>query len=190
MVDQVSALKSHFVVGHSGVAGKSAVMLEEIHDFSLMQIAAWPENLADVGQVLAIATKAERAPRPNTAIVGQAATLLRTEPLKYWIVNQNAHLDLPNISEDDGSVLDITHSRTWIRVTGDQAVGFLNHFLPLDLRDGAFPVGCLASSAIHHVGVSLWHSEEGYNLFIPRGFVVSIWEILCDTAQQYGLEVK
>jgi len=42
---------------------------------------------------------------------------------------------------------------------------------------------------MHHVGVTLWRSTTGYELFIPRGFALSSWEILFDSALQFGVEV-
>jgi sarcosine oxidase gamma subunit len=39
------------------------------------------------------------------------------------------------------------------------------------------------------VGVTLRRSDAGYELFIPRGFAVSLWELLVETAEQFGLEI-
>ena len=60
----------------------------------------------------------------------------------------------------------------------------------MDLRDDFFPVGTVASSALHHVGITLWRSNDGFDLFLPRGFALSTWEILIETAAQFGAEVK
>lgn len=65
----------------------------------------------------------------------------------------------------------------------------LNRHLPLDLREGAFPLGSVASTAFHHVGITVWRSEAGYELFLPRGFAVSLWELLRESAEQFGVEV-
>ena len=86
-------------------------------------------------------------------------------------------------------MLDISHSRTQVRINGPQAESFLNRHLSLDLREQSFPVGSVASSVIHHVGVTLWRSEQGYELFIPRGFALSLWQGLVESATQFGLEV-
>ena len=37
--------------------------------------------------------------------------------------------------------------------------------LPLDLRDAFCPVGSVASTALHHVGITLWRSEDGFEHF-------------------------
>ena len=62
--------------------------------------------------------------------------------------------------------------------------------LPLDLRDHSFPINSVASSAIHHVSVKIWKTNEGYRLFIPRGFALSLWDIFLETASQFGCEIK
>ena len=33
-------------------------------------------------------------------------------------------------------------------------------------------------------------SKKEFRLFIPRGFALSIWEILLETASQFGYEIK
>jgi len=50
-------------------------------------------------------------------------------------------------------------------------------------------VGSVASSVTHHVGVTLWRSQDGYELFIPRGFALSLWEGFVESAQQFGVEI-
>ena len=62
-------------------------------------------------------------------------------------------------------------------------------FEKLDLRDKSFPVNSIASSTIHHVSVKIWRKDSGYRLFITRGFALSIWEILLETACQFGYEI-
>jgi len=93
------------------------------------------------------------------------------------------------VDAKDGARLDLSQSRTHIRVTGTHATTVLNSYLPLDLREQSFPVDSVASTAFHHVGVTLYRSAEGYDLFVPRGFAVSLWELLCEASEQYQLEV-
>jgi sarcosine oxidase gamma subunit len=45
------------------------------------------------------------------------------------------------------------------------------------------------STAFHHVGITLWCSDDGFELFIPRGFALSLWEVLAETAAQFGAEI-
>jgi Sarcosine oxidase gamma subunit len=66
----------------------------------------------------------------------------------------------------------------------------LNRYLPIDLRESKFQQASSASSAIHHVSIKLLKfSNNNYYLFIPRGFALSIWEILLESSKQFGYEI-
>ncbi len=185
MADRVSALAGHYPTGVFGAEGARGVTLTEIRDLSLYQIAGWPDKLATVGAMAAQAISADDAPGPTRATTGTSGTLLRIEPLKWWIFAAPP----PALTPEDGATLDLSHSRTHVRITGPEAVTLLNRHLPLNLREAAFPVGSVASTAFHHVGVTLWHSETGFELFLPRGFALSLWEMLLESAAQFGGEV-
>ena len=95
------------------------------------------------------------------------------------------------INEEIATTLDMSHAFTGIEIKGDSSTLFLNRHLPIDLRNKNFPDLSSASSAIHHVSVKLFRlREKEFKLFIPRGFALSIWEILLETASQFGYEIK
>lgn len=185
MVDRTSALEGHYNPGHIGREGETGVVLTEIRDLTLHQVAAWPETLITVGEQAAAAVGTGAAPGPCQSASGDNGALLRIEPLKWWVYGVAA----PQLATDDGATLDLSHSRTHVRVSGENAAALINRVLPLDLRESSFPVGSVASSALHHVGVTLWRTDEGYDLFIPRGFALAVWEILLETAAQFGAEI-
>ncbi len=186
MAERTSALAGHYTVGGFGRPGDPGITLREVPGLVLHQISAWPETLVSVAAEAAVAAGLTGAPGPGTASVGTPGTLLRVEPLKWWIYGVEA----PDLSADLGTTLDLSHARTHVRLRGPQAATCLNRYLPLDLRDAFFPVGTVASSALHHVGITLWRSNDGFDLFLPRGFALSTWEILIETAAQFGAEVK
>jgi heterotetrameric sarcosine oxidase gamma subunit len=188
MVDRISALAQQYQPGKSGLLGdnnSAGVILENIRAITLYQLAAWPQSVEAVAKMVANTIGGEQAPGPCKAQSGEYGTALRIEPLKWWLYGVAA----PEIEAEQGSMLDISHSRTHVRVSGPEAVTFLNRHLSLDLREKSFPVGTVASSVIHHVGVTLWRSEQGYELFMPRGFALSLWQGLVESATQFGLEV-
>jgi heterotetrameric sarcosine oxidase gamma subunit len=183
-----SALAGHYQVGKSGIllnGEKAGVHLQDVHGLKLYQVAAWANSINAVGAKVANTVGCERAPGPcKAASVGEVAAL-RIEPLKWWLYGVEA----PEVDAEQGAILDISHSRTQIRVSGPEATSLLNRHLPLDLRGQSFPVGSVASTMIHHVGVTLWRSDNGYELFIPRGFALSLWEGIVDSATQFGVEI-
>ncbi|NVO56068.1 sarcosine oxidase subunit gamma [Rhodobacteraceae bacterium B1Z28] len=190
MANSVSPLHTSYVAGHHGPEGKIGVTLEEIEDFAMVQFSAWPNTLARTGTEAARIAGCATAASPGEAVLGKIGTLLRVEPLKWWLVAPAGSLsETPVLAPEDGAILDLLQSRVWIRVGGPKAEVLLNHFLPIDLRAAAFPSGTVASTGFHHVGVTLWRDQTGLNLLLPRSFAVSLWDLLCESALQYGLEV-
>lgn len=186
MAERVSALKGHYEPGRFGEPGEAGVVVGEVGGLELWQFAAWPDSMTAVAAKLAAAAHAGTAPGPCRAAAGEQAVLLRTEPLKWWWLGPGA----PALEPEEGAALDLCHSRTRLRLSGPQARPCLNRLIPLDLREAAFPVDSVATTAMHHVGVTLWRSGQGFELFLPRGFAAALWEVLFDTAVQFGLEAQ
>ena len=188
-VERVSALAGHYIPGKTGILGAdgvAGVVLEDIAGLVLHQVACWQDSLEQVGKTAASAAGVKSAPGPCRAAASKKGAILRIEPMKWWVYGVTA----PELKPQQGATLDLSHSRTHIRMGGPDATEFLNRFLPLDLREDSFPVGAVASSVIHHVGVTLWRSGDGYEMFVPRGFALSLWQGFVEVAEQFGLEVK
>ena len=186
MAKRSSALESNYSIGINATNNESRLQLSEIKNLQLTQVAAWPDFINKVGSDIANHLNLNEYALPNKAIVKNSVVMMRIEPLKWWIIGS----DVPALSSDDGTSLDLSHSFTHLEISGPSASLFLNRHLPLDLREKYFPVNSVASSAIHHVSVKLWRSDSGYHLFIPRGFALSLWEIFLETASQFGYEIK
>ncbi len=198
---RVSALASEYKTGKFGILksdGTAGVVLSDIANLSLWQIAAWQTSIKSVEAALIKATAIPSAPAPCTAQLGNQASVLRIEPMKWWVIATTpanlppklASLAPLQLKPQHGATLDLSHSRTHIRISGANAADFLNRFLPLDFREQSFPENAVASSAIHHIGVTLWRSTQGFELFIPRGFALSLWQMFIEVAAQFGGEVR
>tara|TARA_B000000460_G_scaffold27420_1_gene17367 strand:+ start:410 stop:970 length:561 start_codon:yes stop_codon:yes gene_type:complete len=185
MVERASALSGHYQRGNFGKGGEAGVILSEVSGLVLHQLSAWPDTLDQVGFMGAQACVIDKAPGPGRATVGFHGALLRIEPLKWWCYGSQ----LPELAAEDGTTLDLSHSRTHLRVQGQAAQACLNRLVPVDLRPNGCPLNSVMSTAFHHVGITLWHSKDGFELFVPRGFALSLWEVLTDTAAQFGAEV-
>ena len=186
MAKRSSALESNYLIGINSVNNESRLKLNEIKNLQLTQVAAWPDFINKIGSDIANHLKLNEYALPNKAIVKNSIVMMRIEPLKWWIIGS----DVPMLSFNEGTSLDLSHSFTHLEISGPSASLFLNRHLPIDLREKHFPVNSVASSAIHHVSVKLWRSDAGYHLFIPRGFALSLWEIFLETASQFGYEIK
>ncbi len=188
MVERVSALNGHYPKGRGGADGGDVCFRENLN-LSLIQLAAWPETISAVGAKAAAFIGAGEAPGPGKVVATSKGALLRIEPLKWWLVGGSA-VELPLLlSSDEGAVLDISHSRTHLSISGPQAALLLNRHLPLDLREAEFPVGKVASSAFHHTGVTVWRSDQGFELLMIRGFALSLWQLLLESGEQFNADI-
>ncbi len=186
MDNRSSSLESNYVIGKYPVNNQVQLEFKNLKNLQLLQVAAWPDTIDKVGQEISNYLNMEKFALPNCAVTKNSITMMRIEPLKWWIIGS----DIPLLSTEEGTTLDLSHSFTHIEIKGASSKIFLNRFLPLDLREKSFPINSIASSSVHHVSVKLWRSEKGYNLFIPRGFALSLWEIFLESAAQFGYEIK
>jgi sarcosine oxidase subunit gamma len=172
MVKRISALAKHYKKGVFGKKDTKGVILSEINELILYQVSSWPETLNDVGIKLAKTCNLKEYPKANKAISGSQKVILRIEPLKWWVIG----IKIAELLPEEGSILDLSHSRTHLKISGSDSITLLNRHLPIDLREKAFPVNSVASTAFHHCSVTLWRSENGYELFLPRAFTLSLWD--------------
>lgn len=193
MLEIISALAAQYRPGPAGDIGADGpgVTLREVRDAGLWQISAWPETTNAVGGKLAGIAGVDAAPGPLQSAAGAGGTLLRVQPFVWWLTRAEVATarEAMEIDAEQGTSIDLSHSRAVIRIEGPRARDLLNRGLPTDLRPKSFPDGAFIGGAIHLVGVNLHHRDGGYDLYIPRGFAVTIWEFLTETAAQWGYEV-
>ena len=185
MTKRISALYKFYQKGVFGKKNTKGVILSEVSNLILYQVAAWPETLNDVGINLAKSFNLKQYPSANRAVSSSQIAMLRIEPLKWWVIGS----EIKEISSEKGSILDLSHSRTHLRITGSDSIALLNRHLPIDLRENFFPLNSVASTAFHHCSVTLWRSKKGYELFLPRAFALCLWEVLQESAAQFGYEI-
>lgn len=87
------------------------------------------------------------------------------------------------------AVVDLSHARTLLRISGPRARAALAKGLPIDLHPRAFRPGDAAATAAAHVPVQLWQVDEAptYDLAVPRTLALSFWHWLEASAAEFGL---
>ena len=186
MLNRDSAIKQNYNVGKFPFYDNIGIIFSENSNLIIQQIAAWPEEILNVEKLFSDQVGIQQKIDFNQGQVRKNNSLWRMEPLKWWLIGSTI-----NLPENLGTSLELSHAFTSIKVGGETSEILLNRHLPLDLRLENFPIYSSASSAIHHVSVKLFRlSAKEFNLFIPRGFALSIWEILLQSASQFGYEIK
>jgi len=185
MLKRHSALDPNYQVGSYPFNKKINVNFKEYNKLHLTQLACWPNTLNDTENFFKKELSISNPPNFNKGIIDDNFSLWRMEPYKWWILDNE--LILP---EELGTNLDMSYAFTCLDISGENSALLLNRHLPLDLRSNVFEEKSSSSSSIHHVSVKLFKiTNNNYRLFIPRGFALSIWEILLETSKQFGYEI-
>jgi heterotetrameric sarcosine oxidase gamma subunit len=88
------------------------------------------------------------------------------------------------------AIVDQSHGRTLVRVTGPRVRDALAKGIAIDLHPREFKTGYAAVTAVAHIGVHFWQTDgrPTYDFAVPRGFVLSFWHWLEASAAELGLE--
>src|SRR5215510_7104483 len=88
------------------------------------------------------------------------------------------------------SVVDQSHARALLRITGPRARDALAKGLAIDLHPRAFATGFAAATSVARIAVLLWQVDDrpSYEFAVPRSYALSFWHWLQASAGEYGLE--
>jgi len=186
MLNRNSAIIERYSIGKYPFEDNIEIILSENRNLIIQQIAAWPDEISNIETFFSDQLGVQKNIDFNRGEILKDNSLWRMEPSKWWLLG-----DTVTLPENLGTSLELSHAFTSISIDGEKSDILLNRHLPLDLRLDNFPINSSASSAIHHVSVKLFRiNKKEFRLFIPRGFALSIWEILLETASQFGYEIK
>ena len=186
MLNRKSAIIEKYNIGKYPFEDNIKIIFSENRNLTIQQIAAWPDEISNIEKLLSDKLGLQQNIDFNRGEILNNNSVWRMEPSKWWLLGTS--IEVP---ENLGTSLELSHAFTSISIEGKKSDILLNRHLPLDLRLDSFSLHSSASSAIHHVSVKLFRiSEKEFRLFIPRGFALSIWEILIETASQFGYEIK
>jgi len=197
-----SALTGIRQIGRLGAPhGATPVMLSELTALQIVQVAGWPDGDAKLAAALGKASGCAVPDRAGTACEsvdrdGLATRTLWIGPERYWVVSQvpgTADRMSDAVAPDLAVTLDLSHSRTVVRLSGDAARSVLAKGLPIDTHPRALPAGSVIHSAISHMAVTVHRREQagmdGFDLYVFRGFAEHFWEWLVDAGAEFGVEV-
>ena len=194
MVDQLSPLGSAYRPGrHGNMAGAPGVALTEIEPGSIVQLAAWP---GEEKAVIAAIREISRLDLPDGAGGGVARdgkAAFGIAPGRFLVVDEADGLFAryaAAILAGTGSVTDLSHGRTAIRIAGAKAEWVLAKFFAIDFSPAAFPLGAGRSTVHHDVFAQIQRSRpDAFDLYVFRSFARSFWTALCHGAEEVGYEV-
>lgn len=195
MVDQLSPLEPVLRQGsHGNFVDGTGITLSEIAPGSILQLAAWPgEEKAVIAGIRAV-TGLGLADGAGAGATNERQSAFGFAPRKFLVTDFSEGLIaafLPVVTAEIGTVTDLSHGRTAIRIAGPRAEWVLAKFFAVDFSLAAFPTGSGIATNHHDVFAQIQRSgPDQFDLYVFRSFARSFWTALCHAAEEVGYEVR
>jgi heterotetrameric sarcosine oxidase gamma subunit len=172
-----------------------SLRLHERTGLQIWQIAAWRAS----GLPALRASLAERLggavpDQPNHTTANGDLTVFWIAPRRFQVVSDRTESlcsPLSVATEGLAALVDLSHARTVVRLSGAPVRTVLAKLARLDWHPATFPPGHFAQTSLgHHVSVSIHAVDETtFDLHLPRSYARSAVETLIDAAAEFGLEI-
>jgi len=192
-----SALTSHLQPGRFGAAGESPLVLSERPLGTLIQLSGWRDSFENAARPLLARLGLEGIGMFDRAQISEKALAFRIAPERLLLRLPSAavwaEID-PGIGPAQTPFLDLSHSRTLIRIGGAHAAALLARLMPIDFDEQAFGAGRFVQSGIHTVAVLVHRAADAdgapaFDIYLPRSFTASLWDFIAQTAMPLGYRV-
>jgi sarcosine oxidase subunit gamma len=195
MAEPLSPLAPLWTPGTYGnVAEGTGVVLSETRPGSIVEAAAW--HGTEKALIAAIGTATGLA-LPDGAGGGAFAAgkgAFGIGPGRFLVVDQAEELAArlaEAVPPEIGTVTDLSHGRTALRVAGPKAEWVLAKFFAIDFAPHAFPLGAGRATQHHDILDQIQRSApDAFDLYVFRSFARSFWKALCRGAAEVGYEVR
>jgi methylglutamate dehydrogenase subunit D len=191
----VSALDGVVTAGrHGRRTGDAGVIVGEVSGASLATVTARKGQRGALDVAARSAFGIELPDRPRRVEAGDTA-FVWCGP-EQWLACRHAaptegmEVMLARPFGGLAAIVDQSHGRTLLRITGARAREALAKGVAIDLHPRAFMSGYAALTTVVHIGVQLWQIDDRptYEFAVPRGFAPSFWHWLEASASEFGLE--
>lgn len=194
MVEQQSPLGDAYRPGrHGNSAGGTGVRLSLPQPGSIVELASWPGEEKALLDALKNATGLTLTALPGAGTVAGTRAAFGIAPGRFLVVDEAEGLAdtlLSRVMIATGTVTDLSHGRTAIRIAGAKAEWVLAKFFALDFSAAAFPVHSGKSSAHHDIFAAIQRTgPEQFDIYVYRSFARAFWRSLCHGAEEVGFEV-
>lgn len=199
MADPIIAAESPLApVYRTGSFGNFAdgtgVTLSEILPGSIVQIAAWPDTLDTVLAAIRNQAGLNLSATPGAGAQSGMTRGFGIGPNRFLVISQaeDVAADLKQaIPAASGSVTDLSHGRTVIRVAGPKAEWVLSKLFAIDFALAAFPVDAARATVHHDIQAQIQRTApEQFDLVVFRSFARAFWKVLGHSAEDVGYVVR
>ncbi|MBZ9699007.1 MULTISPECIES: sarcosine oxidase subunit gamma family protein [unclassified Mesorhizobium] len=195
MAERQSPLEPEFHVGsHGNFEHGVEILLTETRPGSIVQLAAWPGEEKKLMEAIRTVTGLALPDGAGGGSSDGAKAAFGFAPGKLTVTDEAEGLALAltkAVTPAIGTVTDLSHGRTAIRIAGPKAEWVLSKFFAIDFALPAFPVGAGRSTTHHDVFAQIQRTgTDQFDIYVFRSFARSFWKALCHASEEVGYEVQ
>jgi heterotetrameric sarcosine oxidase gamma subunit len=195
MVEMLSPLQPVLRPGSYGnFADGVGVVLSEIQPGSIVQVAAWPGHEKQLIATIKSATGLAVPDGAGGGVHKDGKAAFGFAPGKFLIsIEEEGLADrlIQAVSIDVGTVIDLSHGRTALRISGPKAERVLAKFFAIDFSLPSIPFGSGISTNHHDIFAQIQRTgADQFDLTIFRSFARAFWTSLCHASEEVGYEVR
>jgi len=195
MVEPLSPLGDAWQPGtHGNLQDGAGVVISEARPGSIVEASAWKGKVSDLIASIGRVTNLKLDAIPGSGDLGAGSAAFGIGPARFMVISEDEGLAdtlSAAVPLDTGTVTDLSHGRTAIRIEGPKAERVLSKLFALDFAPAAFPV-IAGRATVHHDMLAQMQrtGPERFDIYVFRSFARSFWTLLCDAAEETGYEVR
>lgn len=170
------------------------VILSETKPGSILQLAAWPGQEKQLISGIRTVTGLTLPDGAGGGSTNGVRSVFGFAPGKFTVVDEAEGLALAFadvVTPAIGTLTDLSHGRTAIRIAGPKAEWVLAKFFAIDFALPAFPLGAGRSTNHHDIFAQIQRTgADQFDIYVFRSFARSFWKALCHASEEVGYEVQ
>ncbi|WP_193176694.1 sarcosine oxidase subunit gamma [Oricola nitratireducens] len=189
-----SPLAGHLVLGEFGAVSDDGpgVVLSERFGLAIAEAAAWNGVEAKLRAAIKTATGLALKTAPGTGTMKKGASAFNIAPGRWLVSGGTDDLvaALDAAAGENGTVTDLSHGRTVIRIDGPKSRRVLSKLFAIDFADAAMAKGDGFATVHHDIFAQIQRvGDDAFDVYVFRSFALSFWHLLCRSAEEVGYRV-
>ncbi|MAS04378.1 MAG: sarcosine oxidase subunit gamma [Ahrensia sp.] len=190
----VSPLAGHVQTGEFGALRDEGpgVILSERFGLSIVEVAAWKSGESKCRAAIKAATGLTLKTAPGSGTVKPDTTAFNIAPARWLVSGEDAEhvAKLAESIGDNGSVVDLSHGRSVLRIDGRKSRWVLSKLFAIDFAEEAFAKADGLSTIHHDFMVQIQRADDdAFDIYVFRSFARSFWHVLCRSSEEVGYRV-
>ncbi|WP_349365223.1 MAG: sarcosine oxidase subunit gamma family protein [Roseitalea porphyridii] len=187
-----SPLAGHYDKGAFGNPDLGAqVTLTERFPLAICDVFAWPGAETKTANAIRRATKL--ALTKTRDAVSEDAQAFRNAPGRWTVIAGDVALPeaLTRAVGDNGTVVDLSHGRTVLRIDGEQSRRVLSKLFSIDFHPDAFPTEMGLATKHHEIFAQIQRvGGDAFDIIVFRSYARAFWHALTRASEEVGYAVE